>query len=609
MKTLLATSLAFFALAPGLPAQTNTNLSPTLPPMPDLKLVTPKPIDAKLPIVLAQSTPAILGNSLLDACTQNDLNHATELLNEGVSVDFDGKYGNTPLILAAMRSPDMVKLILAHHPNLELRENHGYTALGVACWTGKTDCAIELMDAGANIETINNNGHTPLILAIEYDDAALVKALIDHHVDVNKATEDGSALWWAVGKNRLEATAMLLGAGADFQPHVTVPPDPRRPWYTVVARAAMSNNPALIDLLLSHGANINETDTAGRTALTLALEFAREPTILHLLDKGAEVKIADKEGRTPLMYAVVFNQQQSILQALLQHGAVVDAKDNHGRTALVCACMDNTPATIPFLLDHGADINVADAKGNVPLLYANNRGETDLVKLLVKRGAKPVDLHIIAKDMPDPALPMPHRWALAVSALYSQLNGKNPNVLGGGESATRAKRFLSNVWKIYDQRSLEQKVDYLYDPGYHSALQTKGATFAQTPNWLFWVMTFSDTKPHNEIKAVRQNYLIWKSRSGLAIDLCRAADLVNLGYACHYIDEDEAWRRLLFIAHQAQTSFKSWHEMCDNLLDSREMITGKVDPRLDACGDLLCNAKDPNSPWNQIPWSTDLSAP
>jgi ankyrin repeat protein len=540
MKTLSAASLVFLALAVALPAQTNTNPAAPLAVPPDLQLVPPKSPSAKVPPLFDAAIPA-LGDSLLDACRQSDVKHATDLLNQGAPVNFEGKYGDTPLLLAAMRSPEMVKLLLTYHPNLELRENHGYTALGVACWTGKTECAIELMDAGANIETINDNGHTPLILAIEYGNDDLVKALIAHHADVNKATVNGSAIWWAVGKDRVAETTMLLNAGADFLPHMTLSEDPKHPWYTLMAKAALSNDPAMVDLLLSHGAKINETNSVGRTPLTMALQFVRAPMILHLLDKGA-------------------------------------------------------------------DVNAADSKGNTPLAYANDRGETELAKLLVQHGAKPVELHIIPKEMPSPALSIPHRWALAVSALYSQLNGKNPNVLGGEDSPAAAKHLLGE-WKIYDQKSLQREVDYLRSPGYHTAIQLRGKTLAALPNWLFWLLTYSDTKPHNESKAIRQNYLIWKERSDLGIDLCRAADLVNVAYACHYINEDQAWNLLMPVARDAQTNFKSWHEMCDNLLDSREMSSGAVDPRLDACGDLLCNAKDPNSPWNQLPWTSDLSAP
>ncbi len=98
-----------------------------------------------------------------------------------------------------------------------------------------------------------------------------------------------------------------------------------------------------------------------------------------------------------------------------------------------------------------------------------------------------------------------------------------------------------------------------------------------------------------------------KDKSGLAWDLCRAAYLVNGGYAAHYLNEPEAWDRLIAIAQTAQNNFSSWREMSDNFLDGREIWAGWRDPKFEACAQLLLNPHDPNSPWNQNPWKTDLS--
>ena len=61
------------------------------------------------------------------------------------------------------------------------------------------------------------------------------------------------------------------------------------------------------------------------------------------------------------------------------------------------------------------------------------------------------------------------------------------------------------------------------------------------------------------------------------------------------------------IAKQTQDIFSSWQELSDNFLDGREIWAGARDPKFDACARLLLNPKDPNSPWNNIPWNTDLA--
>jgi hypothetical protein len=82
---------------------------------------------------------------------------------------------------------------------------------------------------------------------------------------------------------------------------------------------------------------------------------------------------------------------------------------------------------------------------------------------------------------------------------------------------------------------------------------------------------------------------------------------VNRGYILHYLDEKEAWNLLLANARKVQASFSSWQEMSDNFLDGRKIWNEAPDNQFDACSKLLLNPRDPNSPWNQNPWKTDLS--
>ena len=592
-------------LAPG---QTTTNSipTPTLPEQPPLQLQLEKP-GAKISAFYDPASP-VLGRMLLEASEHGDVTHATSLLDQGAPVNFAAKNGNTPLILAAMHSPELVKLLLSWGADLEAKDALGYTALAAACQMNQTACGQELIDAGADIEVLNKNGHTPLVLAAESGNDALVKALIDHHANVNRDLNNGSAIWWAIGKDRPKEVEMLLAAGADFQPHMTSLPDPKNPPHTPLEQAAMSGDPAMIDLLLAHRAKADEVDLGGGTPLMAAIKWSNEAMVRYLVGKNDNATQADHSGTTPLMLAVM-NQREPVWQFLLQHGAKIDAKDNEGRTALSHACQTNFLPAVQWLVENGADVNVTDIHGTTPLLEAGDRGGIEIVAYLKNKGAHPLDLHIIAKPMPATPLPPPRRWALAVSALYFQWNGLDPNVLGGGESGKRAKKALLDEWRVTDRETLERIVAYLRITGTRRRFQLNGTNLAALPSWVIWMTMFQQNTATDETKAIRENYLTWKTRSGLAGDLCRAAFIVNQGFACHYIDENEAWSLLHPIAQDTQAGFTSWHEMCDNFLDAREMWTGSADPDLDACGDLLCNSKDPNSPWNEIPWATDLTAP
>lgn len=595
MKFLSTLFLVFLGINAVVSAQTNTNTA------------AGANVNVNANAAPASSPPVDpTGAFLRAAVMRNDLTQAADLLGHGAPVDAKGSGGLTPLILAAMRNPEMVKLLLAHGASLELEEDQNYTAFSTACVAGKTGCGLALLDAGAKIETLNKWGHTPLMLAAQSGDDDLVKALIARHADVNKGSNEGSAIWWAVGRGRLGETTLLINAGADFASHLTVPLDPGAPGITLLGSAILNKNNAMIDLLLAHGADVNGPFLDGETPLIVAVRYIQAPTVLHLLEKGADASRPDKEGNTPLMYAVEY-LHEDVWQALLQHGAALEEKNPDGGTALIWACLHLYSPAVHFLVNHGADVNAEDVHGNTALYYAGDRGSTEVVQFLKSRGAKRTDLHIIAKESPTPPLPLARRWALAVSAIYSQWNGISPNELGGGSNGKKMKNMLMEDWGIHDRATLLRAVNELRFRGSWRRYQTTGARLAAIPNFFFWLTTFRDSTTNNELKAIRQNYQEWQSRSGLAGDLCRAANLVNSGFASHYIDETEAWNLLLPIARDTQAHFASWHEMCDNFLDAREMWTGDSNPELDACGDLLCNNNDPNSPWNQIPWRTDLS--
>jgi ankyrin repeat protein len=90
-------------------------------------------------------------------------------------------------------------------------------------------------------------------------------------------------------------------------------------------------------------------------------------------------------GSTPLMYAALYGNAEAV-RLLLANGAAPNTANNEGTTALMWAV--DSIDKVRLLLDGGAHVNArADDERTSLIVAAGRRGSTDVVKLLLDRGA------------------------------------------------------------------------------------------------------------------------------------------------------------------------------------------------------------------------------
>lgn len=133
-------------------------------------------------------------------------------------------------------------------------------------------------------------------------------------------------------------------------------------YYENVARAAKQNDSGAVRLLISNGANPNQTDEESRTGLHYGAMSGNLRIIAILIKAGAKLDPKEKLGNTTLHLAIERDQVEAA-QLLLDAGAAVDAENKSGMTPLMMAARAGKLEIVNALLAKGANITKTDYTG------------------------------------------------------------------------------------------------------------------------------------------------------------------------------------------------------------------------------------------------------
>ena len=177
----------------------------------------------------------------------------------------------------------------------------------------------------------------------------------------------------------LEAALLETGANVVF-------PNGNNPLHIAAEHSA---DPAVINLLIEHGAPLSAEGLERLTPLMLAAAYNHEPSIIEaLVAAGAEINAADGQGRTPLRLAAALNTPP-IVEALLRHGAAPGERDRIGRTPVWMAANRSNARIVQLLLKAGASADEPNNDGVTPILIASNNPDAAVLSLLLEAGANP----------------------------------------------------------------------------------------------------------------------------------------------------------------------------------------------------------------------------
>ncbi len=250
-----------------------------------------------------------------------------------------------------------------------------YAATGL---NNNPDLGRVLLEGGAKA----NDGES-LYHSTEHPDHACLRLLLEYG-----ATPHNNEVKHVLDVEDEEGLRLLMAAGADLN-EGNVRGETALHWAIFRRRS-----PEIVAMLLDNGADVNARRKDGRTAYALARESAQPEIEALLVKRGAATELPPLDRYLEACVAATPDELERLLQdvppglvspedhrmlpdfavnhstiavrALLAAGVPVDARGENGGTALHWACWKGYPDLVKLLLAHGASLTIEDTMFHAP---------------------------------------------------------------------------------------------------------------------------------------------------------------------------------------------------------------------------------------------------
>uniref|UniRef100_A0A4W4FKI1 SOCS box domain-containing protein n=2 Tax=Electrophorus electricus TaxID=8005 RepID=A0A4W4FKI1_ELEEL len=259
--------------------------------------------------------------ALHEAVCRNNVEICEMLVKAGAKISIPNIYGITPIFVAAQSGKlDSLRFLLKNGADINSQAADGATALYEACKNGHVPIVEFLLSQNADANKPGKNGLLPIHIAAQRGNDRIVSMLISATSKARVRRSGISPLHLAAERNRDEVLELLIVAGFDV--NATLSED-RRNMYedrrsTALYFSVINNNVEATTMLLEAGANPN-LDTF--SPLLVALRQGCMRTVTLLVEHRANVNAYIPTHPTTFPATVMFCMKYlPMLKYLMDNG-------------------------------------------------------------------------------------------------------------------------------------------------------------------------------------------------------------------------------------------------------------------------------------------------
>ena len=257
------------------------------------------------------------GQSALTLAIKNQDAKMVEVLTKRAVINLKNEDGETPLTLAIKSGDVEIIKLVARRAKASLKNDAGEAPLFLAIDLDNLYLLEELISRGADVNR-KSNGVTPLAKAAELNKPKIVAFLIKNNAKINQANDNGETpLYIAVQKGFDTVAGILINKSEDASGDCNWANKIGTPLLHV---ATENGNAEIVRILIRYGAEIEKADYMENTALCVAAQIGELEVVRALIQHNANINHQNLKGDTPLILASI-NKHDDVVTLLLENGA------------------------------------------------------------------------------------------------------------------------------------------------------------------------------------------------------------------------------------------------------------------------------------------------